>query len=116
LTLCSPKFLFVIVEYLALLSISVQAKNNYFQSSAFNHEYGSWAAEPKARTPTVRVRVESDFFHDHKILNIKTLHFAIENIFSSLVIQLPSLLTIFSEQRPLKFNDHGKTILLVCKF
>jgi hypothetical protein len=27
---------------------------------------------------------------------------------SSLVIQLPSLLTIFSEQRPLKFNDHGK--------
>jgi hypothetical protein len=27
------------------------------------------------------------------------------------VIQLPSLLIIFSEQRPLKFNDHGKKYL-----
>jgi hypothetical protein len=32
----------------------------------------------------------------------------VENIFSSLVIQLPSFLTILSEQKPLKFNDHGK--------
>jgi hypothetical protein len=28
------------------------------------------------------------------------------------VIQLPSLLTIFTEQRPLKFNDHGKKIFI----
>jgi hypothetical protein len=29
--------------------------NTSEQSSAFNHEYGSWASEPKARTPTVRI-------------------------------------------------------------
>jgi hypothetical protein len=29
--------------------------NTSEQSSAFNREYGSWASEPKARTPTVRV-------------------------------------------------------------
>jgi hypothetical protein len=31
--------------------------------------------------------------------------------FSSLVIELPSLLTIFSEQKPLKSNDHGNNHL-----
>jgi hypothetical protein len=49
--------------------------NSYFntseQSSAFNHEYGNWASEPKASTPNGRahllMRVESDFLHDHKI-------------------------------------------------
>jgi hypothetical protein len=28
--------------------------NTSEQSSAFNHGYGSWASEPKARTPAVR--------------------------------------------------------------
>jgi hypothetical protein len=37
-----------------------------------------------------------------------TLCSLVRKYFSSLVIQLPSLLTIFSEQRPLKFSDHGK--------
>jgi hypothetical protein len=32
------------------------------QSSAFNHEYGSWASEPKASTPTVRV-IKCTFAH-----------------------------------------------------
>jgi hypothetical protein len=29
------------------------------------------------------------------------------------VIQLPSLLTIFSEQKPLKSNDHGKKMFII---
>jgi hypothetical protein len=32
------------------------------------------------------------------------------------VIQLPSLLTIFGEQKPLKSNEHGKTHLHVLFF
>jgi hypothetical protein len=70
--------------------------NTSEQSGAFNHEYGSWASEPKARTPTIQENI------------IKILLLFIINIISSLVIQLPSLLTIFSEQKPLKSNDHGK--------
>jgi hypothetical protein len=51
-------------------SLLIVIFNTNEQSSAFNHEYVSWASEPKARTPTVLVikwhllmRVESDFFH-----------------------------------------------------
>jgi hypothetical protein len=35
--------------------------NTSEQSSAFNHEYGSWASEPKARTPTVQIVEVSKF-------------------------------------------------------
>jgi hypothetical protein len=53
--------------------VKITIFNTSEQSSAFNHEYGSWASEPKARTPTVVInarllmRVESVFFHYHKI-------------------------------------------------
>jgi hypothetical protein len=36
--------------------------NTSEQSSAFNHEYGSWASEPKVRTPTLRV-INCTFAH-----------------------------------------------------
>jgi hypothetical protein len=39
--------------------------NTSEQSSAFNHEYASWASEPKARTPTVRV-IKRTFAHKSK--------------------------------------------------
>jgi hypothetical protein len=35
--------------------------NTSEQSGAFNHEYGRWASEPKARTPTVRECIISVF-------------------------------------------------------
>jgi hypothetical protein len=35
----------------------IAISNTSEQSSAFNHEYGSWAAEPKARTPNVQVQI-----------------------------------------------------------
>jgi hypothetical protein len=36
--------------------------NTSEQSSAFNHEYGGWASEPKARTPNVQV-IKCTFAH-----------------------------------------------------
>jgi hypothetical protein len=45
-----------------LLVIRIAIFNTSEQSSAFNHEYGSCASEPKARTPTVRV-IKCTFAH-----------------------------------------------------
>jgi hypothetical protein len=42
-------------QYLAVFNTSEQ-------SGAFNDEYGNWASEPKARTPTVRV-IKCTFAH-----------------------------------------------------
>jgi hypothetical protein len=40
--------------------------NTSEQSSAFNHEYESWASEPKARTPMIRV-IKRTFAHACRI-------------------------------------------------
>jgi hypothetical protein len=43
-------------------SLLIAIFNTSEQSSAFNHEYVSWASEPKARTPTVQV-IKCTFAH-----------------------------------------------------
>jgi hypothetical protein len=43
-------------------SLLIAVFNTSDQSSAFNHEYVSWASEPKARTPTVLV-IKCAFAH-----------------------------------------------------
>jgi hypothetical protein len=62
-------------------------------------EVGRLSRRP--RTPTVR----RDKLAKHSLCSL------VRNFFSSLVIQLAPLLTIFSDQRPLKFNDHRKNNL-----
>jgi hypothetical protein len=41
----------VLLNVLHFSSIRIAIFNTSEQSSAFNHEYGSWASEPKARQP-----------------------------------------------------------------
>jgi hypothetical protein len=56
---CAGKYvklntIFVINKLLLLvLNVKIAIFNTSDQSSAFNRGYGSWASEPKARTPTV---------------------------------------------------------------
>jgi hypothetical protein len=51
-------FIQIFINSIALVTIKMlfgmAIFNTSEQSSAFNHEDGSWASEPKARNPTVR--------------------------------------------------------------
>jgi hypothetical protein len=68
------------------------------------------------------IRVDREALVSERALNVGSVAFkamSTKNIFSSLVIESPSLLTIFSEQRPLKFNYHGKNnflLMLPCMY